>query len=91
MFTKEQTEQLTAPGRVAGLMTQVSNLEKEVAALRTAFDALFDVVAEELGYAPATFVSYGFGGFGGPYKHSPRQLAVTQPEPKLIRTKKRSK
>ncbi len=64
--------------------TSIESLRKEVAALRKAFDALFDVVAEDLGYEAAMNYDVIWPGYTC-RPGSPRTFAVTRAPEKLLR------
>ncbi len=60
--------------------------------LQTAFDALFDIVAADLGYEAAAEVAYlGMGMSLKCSPTSPRQFAKTKPKSELVRVPARFK
>ncbi len=92
MFGREEAVmscgKVEALPNAAEVAVRLSNLEKQHGQLLEAFNALFDVVVEELGYKAVTVHWYDRAGFLGQFRKSPRQLAFTEPTPELIRTTK---
>lgn len=78
MGTKEEIALGVVEAKVEWL--QLAN-----ARLVEAFNAFFDAVAPELGFAGATF-QRSYCGFSADELYSPRRLAMTQPVPEIIRT-----
>lgn len=67
------------------LAAENQTIARALNGLREAFDALFDVVAQDLGYEAERIPSL----YSLPmlwYKTSPRKLAKTAPKPEIIRT-----
>lgn len=68
------------------LKREVKGYAERLTALETAFDELFDAVAQDLGYEAVQNVFYGYAGNWSTVTH-PRRLTKTAPVSEVVRKK----
>lgn len=86
MFISKRTLHMLE-SRLAYAKDDHEQLQKDVVALREAYNALFDFLATELGFKAKRGTTWIMGSPMFEVVADPRVLQYTEPEPSIVRTK----